>query len=153
MSQHVTVNDYDPEWRKKFKDEALLIKDIIADNCVAVYHIGSTSVPGLAAKPIIDIMVVVRSLEKADAAAERFSRAGSRRICQNQKKPCAEISVRHKRILRRERQLCPRGGTARAFSVRPDVGQIVYRRKEGSVQKEYFTFGRGRSCFSRTAYV
>ena len=76
MNQHVTVNDYDPEWRKKFKDEALLIKDIIADNCVAVYHIGSTSVPGLAAKPIIDIMVVVRSLEKADAAAERFSRAG-----------------------------------------------------------------------------
>ena len=76
MSQHVTVNDYDPEWRKKFKDEALLIKDIIADNCVAVYHIGSTSVPGLAAKPIIDIMVVGRSLAKADAAAERFSRAG-----------------------------------------------------------------------------
>ena len=43
MSQHITVVDYNPLWPKKYEEEALLIKDILADNCVAIYHIGSTS--------------------------------------------------------------------------------------------------------------
>ena len=49
---------------------------MIADNCISISHIGSTSVPGLAAKPIIDIMAAVRSLERVDAATEKFSRIG-----------------------------------------------------------------------------
>ncbi len=76
MSQHITVTDYNPLWAIKFEEESLLIKDIIADNCIAIYHIGSTSVPGLAAKPIIDIMVVVKSLEKVDDIAEDFLKIG-----------------------------------------------------------------------------
>ena len=76
MSQHIVVTNYDPLWTKKFEKEALLIKNIIADNCISIYHIGSTSVPGLAAKPIIDIMVVVRSLEAIDTVAEKFSEIG-----------------------------------------------------------------------------
>ena len=76
MSQHITVVDYNPLWPKKYEEEALLIKDILADNCVAIYHIGSTSVAGLAAKPIIDIMAAVQNLEKVDDAAEAFSKIG-----------------------------------------------------------------------------
>ncbi len=76
MSQHITVTAYDPLWTEKFKEESLLIKDVLADNCVAIYHIGSTAVPGSAAKPIIDIMAVVKSLKKADAAAEGFLKIG-----------------------------------------------------------------------------
>ncbi len=76
MSQHITVTEYDPLWTKKFEEESLLIREIIADNCIAVYHIGSTSVPGLAAKPIIDMMVVVKSLEKVDDATEDFLKMG-----------------------------------------------------------------------------
>ena len=76
MSQHITVADYNPLWVKKYEEEAFLIKEILADNCIAIYHIGSTSVPGLAAKPIIDIMVAVRSLEKADHDVEAFSKTG-----------------------------------------------------------------------------
>ena len=63
MSQHITVIEYSPLWKNKYKEESLLIRNILADNCIAIYHIGSTSVEGLAAKPIIDIMAVVRSLE------------------------------------------------------------------------------------------
>jgi len=74
MSQHITVVDYNPLWVKKYEEESLLIKDILANNCTAIYHIGSTSVEGLAAKPIIDIMVAVRSLEKVDCVAEVFSK-------------------------------------------------------------------------------
>ena len=43
MSQHITVVDYNPLWPKKYEEEALLIKDILADNCVAIYHIGRFS--------------------------------------------------------------------------------------------------------------
>ena len=76
MSQHITVVDYDPIWVKIYEDESALIKDVLADNCIAIYHIGSTSVPGLAAKPVIDIMAAVRSLEKVDHDAEAFSKIG-----------------------------------------------------------------------------
>lgn len=76
MSQHIVVTSYDPLWTKKFEEEAPLIKGIIADNCISIYHIGSTSVPELAAKPIIDIMAVVRSLEELDMVAEKFSEIG-----------------------------------------------------------------------------
>lgn len=76
MSQHIIVTDYNPLWIKKYEEESLLIKDILADNCIAIYHIGSTSVEGLAAKPIIDIMVAVRSLEKVDDAVDDFSKIG-----------------------------------------------------------------------------
>lgn len=76
MSQHITVADYNPSWVNEYKEESLCIKDILFDNCIAIYHIGSTSVEGLAAKPIIDIMVVVRNLEEVDNAAEDFSKIG-----------------------------------------------------------------------------
>lgn len=76
MSQHITVVDYSSSWVKKYEEESVLIKDILADNCIAIYHIGSTSVPGLAAKPIIDIMVAVRNLEKVDCAEKAFAKIG-----------------------------------------------------------------------------
>lgn len=76
MSQHITVTEYNPLWVKKYEEESLLIKDILVGNCIAIYHIGSTSVKGLAAKPIIDIMVVVKNLEKVDDAAKDFSKIG-----------------------------------------------------------------------------
>ncbi len=76
MPQHITVLDYNPEWPRKFEEEKEKITAILKDNCAAIYHIGSTSVPGLAAKPIIDILAAVKSLEKADEVSEEFSKIG-----------------------------------------------------------------------------
>ena len=76
MSQHITVIEYSPLWKNKYKEESLLIRNILADNCIAIYHIGSTSVEGLAAKPIIDIMAVVRSLEIVDIGYEYLGEFG-----------------------------------------------------------------------------
>ena len=76
MTQHITVLNYDPEWPLKYVRERDKITEILKDNCISIYHIGSTSVPGLAAKPIIDIMVAVRSLERVDMAAEKFADIG-----------------------------------------------------------------------------
>ncbi len=56
---------YDPNWPERFEDEAGKIKDALGDNFLAVHHVGSTSVPGLAAKPKIDIIAVVKEPEKS----------------------------------------------------------------------------------------
>ena len=76
MPQHITVVNYDPDWPSKYVRERDYIAEILKDNCIAVYHIGSTAVPGLAAKPVIDIMAVVKNLEKVDTVADRFSEMG-----------------------------------------------------------------------------
>ena len=76
MPQHITVLNYDPEWPLKYERERKAIAEILDGNGISIYHIGSTSVPGLAAKPIIDMMAVVRSLEKVDDARVKFSELG-----------------------------------------------------------------------------
>ena len=76
MPQHITVVDYDPDWPRQFQAEAARIRAVLGDNCAAIYHIGSTAVPGLAAKPILDIMLVVENLEAVDRAAPAFEAMG-----------------------------------------------------------------------------
>ena len=76
MPQHITVSPYDPEWPRQYSAERTHIAAILKDNCIAIYHIGSTAVPGLAAKPIIDILAVVRDLAQVDAAAAQFAAIG-----------------------------------------------------------------------------
>ena len=76
MAQHVVVVDYDPAWPQAYRAEKSLLLSVLGDNCIAIHHIGSTAVPGLAAKPIIDILPVVRSLERVDRAAHSLEAIG-----------------------------------------------------------------------------
>lgn len=62
----VIVVDYDPRWPVRFAGEAARLAPVLGDILVAIHHIGSTSIPGMAAKPIIDIMPVVRQIELVD---------------------------------------------------------------------------------------
>jgi GrpB-like predicted nucleotidyltransferase (UPF0157 family) len=55
------LSDYDPRWAQLFLIEAELIEEALGESMVEINHMGSTSVPGLRAKPIIDIQVVVES--------------------------------------------------------------------------------------------
>ena len=57
-------------------DNPKIIKEILGENCIAIHHIGSTSIVGLDAKPIIDIMPVVESLDAVDAVASEFEKIG-----------------------------------------------------------------------------
>ncbi len=57
MSAPVVMAPYDPDWPALYEAEAQRIADVAAPWIVAIEHIGSTAVEGLAAKPIIDIMV------------------------------------------------------------------------------------------------
>lgn len=76
MAQHIVVTEYNPAWPEMFRTESAAVREVLGGNCVAIHHIGSTAVPGLAAKPIIDLMPVVRSLEEVDAAAPAFEALG-----------------------------------------------------------------------------
>ena len=55
----IRINDYDSDWPKKFETHARSIAGALGDAALRIEHIGSTSVPGLGAKPIVDILVVV----------------------------------------------------------------------------------------------
>ncbi len=61
----VQIVDYDPRWPAMFEDEKSRIMDAVGEWLVDVQHVGSTSVPGLAAKPIIDMMPTLRDLGDA----------------------------------------------------------------------------------------
>lgn len=62
----IVLVDYDPRWPEMFSQEAETLRRILPPSLLLrVEHFGSTSVPGLAAKPIIDILVSVSSLEDA----------------------------------------------------------------------------------------
>jgi len=55
----IKVADYDPAWPRLFEREAERIRAVLGKRVVQLEHVGSTSVPGLAAKPVIDILLVV----------------------------------------------------------------------------------------------
>lgn len=76
MPQHIIVVDYDPCWAAKYDAEKDKITAVLKDNCVGIWHIGSTAVQGLAAKPVIDIMAAVKSLKEVDCAANAFQQDG-----------------------------------------------------------------------------
>ena len=72
----VRVVDYDPKWPEMFEAEASVLREIIGDDLIALFHIGSTSVPGLKAKPVIDMLPVVRDVAALDALGGKFAAAG-----------------------------------------------------------------------------
>ncbi|MER6987795.1 GrpB family protein [Saccharopolyspora hirsuta] len=55
----ITLADYDPDWPRLFQREADRVRAVLGDTALRVEHVGSTAVPGLPAKPIIDLVLVV----------------------------------------------------------------------------------------------
>ncbi|MGD1716722.1 GrpB family protein [Dapis sp. BLCC M172] len=62
----VEVVKHNPKWREKFQIEAEKINHILGENIITIHHIGSTAIPDIYAKPIIDILVEVKELIKVD---------------------------------------------------------------------------------------
>jgi GrpB-like predicted nucleotidyltransferase (UPF0157 family) len=62
----VEVHSYNKQWKHLFDMEAEKLKVVFGDALLEVHHIGSTAVPGLSAKPIIDLMPVVRDIQAVD---------------------------------------------------------------------------------------
>lgn len=72
----IEIVKYNPMWPQIFQDEAAKIKEALGNNCLTIHHIGSTSIPGLSAKPIIDILPVVFNLKDVDASNANMQKLG-----------------------------------------------------------------------------
>lgn len=72
----VEVVAHDPRWPERFEEEAHRLREAFGADLVSIHHIGSTAVPGLPAKPILDLMPLVRDVRQADAAATALLHLG-----------------------------------------------------------------------------
>lgn len=75
-SPTIVVVDYDPAWLERFRKEAHRIRATLGEAALTIEHIGSTSVPGLAAKPIVDILVVVEDSSDEASYVPALENAG-----------------------------------------------------------------------------
>ncbi len=73
----IKLEKYNPRWPNQFESEKLFLSEIIGEYLVgSIEHVGSTAIPGILAKPIIDIMFGVESLEASSGAIETLQHQG-----------------------------------------------------------------------------
>lgn len=73
----IAVVPYDPEWARRFDAERALLDRVLAPWLEGgIHHVGSTAIPGIAAKPIVDMLAGVRELEEARAAYAPLGEVG-----------------------------------------------------------------------------
>lgn len=71
-TKKIIVAAYHPDWPKTFEIESSKIKEALGENAIAIHHIGSTAVPGLSAKPVIDMIGVVKNPKEAISPLENL---------------------------------------------------------------------------------
>jgi GrpB-like predicted nucleotidyltransferase (UPF0157 family) len=76
MPDRILIVDYDSRWPELFECEARRIRSVLHDRALQIEHVGSTSVPGLAAKPTIDLLVVVADSADESSYAPDLEAAG-----------------------------------------------------------------------------
>ena len=154
----IEIVDYDPSWPARFEAECALVRGALGDVVVDIHHIGSTAVPGLAAKPIIDILLEVEDLVALDSLNSEMEAIGYR--------PMGELGIPGRRYF-------PKGGDSRSHHVHafvcgdPNVGRHLafrdYLRRHPEVAREYAEVKRRvaqtcdndseRYCAGKDAYV
>jgi GrpB-like predicted nucleotidyltransferase (UPF0157 family) len=78
LSGPILLVDYDPNWPAQFEREAARVRAVLGDRTLRIEHVGSTSIRGLAAKPIIDILLVVKDVTDEGAFVPALEAAGYR---------------------------------------------------------------------------
>lgn len=76
MVREIQVVPYDSRWPERFAREADRLRAIFGAQVVAIHHIGSTAIPNVSAKPIIDVLVEVVSIEAIDAFNQEMIERG-----------------------------------------------------------------------------
>lgn len=70
------LSTYDPQWSRKFQNEKHKLQEAFGMKLLAIEHIGSTAIPGLLSKPIIDIAIVIQDHEDADFFSHPLEKLG-----------------------------------------------------------------------------
>ncbi len=76
MPEPLIIEDYDPRWPKLFETLSSRLASVLNELVDSIEHVGSTSVPGLAAKPIIDIDVLLRSSSALPVVIRKLAEFG-----------------------------------------------------------------------------
>jgi GrpB-like predicted nucleotidyltransferase (UPF0157 family) len=72
----VRLSDFSEDWAQMYQDEAQSLKNIFGDEIIKCEHFGSTSVHGLKAKPVIDMLCIVKDIDKIDSFNEKMDSLG-----------------------------------------------------------------------------
>ena len=72
MTHRVNIVAYDPEWPRRFDEERSVLAAVFAGSDAIIEHIGSTAVPGLGAKPVIDVLIGVPILIEVERRIPRL---------------------------------------------------------------------------------
>jgi GrpB-like predicted nucleotidyltransferase (UPF0157 family) len=75
-NERIVLVAHDPQWAEQFAEEAALIRATLPGIVIELHHIGSTALPGIAAKPIIDMLALVTNLEALDCESSRLESLG-----------------------------------------------------------------------------
>ena len=62
----VELENYNEKWKKEYEKERDLLKSVLGDKIIEIEHVGSTSIVGLKAKPVIDILIAINSLDEIE---------------------------------------------------------------------------------------
>lgn len=95
MPRIIELTPYNPNWPAKYELEAQQLVTVFGDQLISIHHIGSTAIPGIKAKPIIDIMVVVQEIEKVEGFNPGMIRLGYT--------PRGEAGIPGRRYFRKDR--------------------------------------------------
>lgn len=67
---------HDPSWKESFSEESEKLSRALGQNVIAIHHIGSTSIPDILAKPVIDVLIEVAQIDQVDVHASQMSDLG-----------------------------------------------------------------------------
>jgi GrpB-like predicted nucleotidyltransferase (UPF0157 family) len=117
----VEVIPHDPQWQELFKFESKRITDALGKNVVAVHHIGSTAIPRIHAKPIIDLLVEVKDLVKVDDQSPSMEALGYEVM--------GEFGISGRRYFRKDNKEGIRTHHIHAFTVasEPVIRHLAFR--------------------------
>lgn len=71
-----SIESYDPLWIEKFASLKKMLHEVFGDKALAIEHVGSTAVPGMKAKPFVDVLVTVEKVESFDREKELLGKRG-----------------------------------------------------------------------------
>ena len=71
-----SIEKYSRNWAKRFRVQKKIFEKVLGKNIVEIHHVGSTSIPGMNAKPIVDILVIVKNLKTVDKLEKTFNALG-----------------------------------------------------------------------------
>ncbi len=75
-----SIQEYNPEWPIKFKSIKKFLEEVFKEKAIQIEHIGSTSIPGMKAKPVIDVAVLVNDIEPFTEERKLMEEAGYKSI-------------------------------------------------------------------------